>query len=187
MCLEKYRQNVKWYRLDKEDCFLPVFYSHLMETLFSGEKIKDVSCIDMLKGLQNIDEDYVLLNAQIVQDAFMVFGESKKKIYLVLDDFHNVKNNLAVADTVRYLAMNLPECFSIVVTSRTETGIIGAWDFTGRSRGVKILPLRTGAKDSDWYRGTADAIRQNIDFIQQNPADQVMSTKIGRASCRERV
>lgn len=25
MCLEKYRQNVKWYRLDKEDCFLPVF------------------------------------------------------------------------------------------------------------------------------------------------------------------
>ncbi|ASS41574.1 hypothetical protein AXF21_06640 [Eubacterium minutum ATCC 700079] len=125
MCLEKYRQNVKWYRLDKEDCFLPVFYSHLMETLFSGEKIKDVSCIDMLKGLQNIDEDYILLNAQIVQDAFMVFGEFKKKIYLVLDDFHNVKNNLAVADTVRYLAMNLPECFSIVVTSRTETGIIG--------------------------------------------------------------
>lgn len=49
-----------------------------------------------------------------------------------------------------------------------------AWDFTGRSRGVKILPPRTGAKDSDWYRGTADAIRQNIDFIQQNPADQVI-------------
>lgn len=49
-----------------------------------------------------------------------------------------------------------------------------AWDFTGRSRGVKILPPRTGAKDSDWYRGTADAIRQHIDFIQQNPADQVI-------------
>ena len=49
-----------------------------------------------------------------------------------------------------------------------------AWDFTGRSRGVKILPPHTGEKDSDWYQGTADAIRQNLDFIEKNPADQVI-------------
>lgn len=49
-----------------------------------------------------------------------------------------------------------------------------AWDFTGRTRGVKILPPRTGEKDSDWYRGTADAVRQNIDFIQANPSEQVV-------------
>jgi len=49
-----------------------------------------------------------------------------------------------------------------------------AWDFTGRTRGVKILPPRTGEKDSDWYKGTADAIRQNIDFIQANPSEQVV-------------
>ena len=49
-----------------------------------------------------------------------------------------------------------------------------AWDFTGRTRGVKILPPRTGEKDSDWYQGTADAIRQNIDFIKDNPSEQVV-------------
>lgn len=49
-----------------------------------------------------------------------------------------------------------------------------AWDFTGRTRGIKILPPRTGEKDSDWYKGTADAIRQNIDFILANPSDQVV-------------
>ncbi len=49
-----------------------------------------------------------------------------------------------------------------------------AWDFTGRTRGVKILPPRTGERDSDWYRGTADAIRQNIDFIRANPSDQLV-------------
>ncbi|MCW5201211.1 NTP transferase domain-containing protein, partial [Desulfobulbus sp. F4] len=49
-----------------------------------------------------------------------------------------------------------------------------AWDFTGRSRGVEILPPRTGEKDSDWYKGTADAIRQNIDFIKANPSEQVV-------------
>src|SRR3989339_641021 len=41
-----------------------------------------------------------------------------------------------------------------------------AWDFTGRTRGVTILPPRTGAQDSHWYKGTADAGRQKLDFIR---------------------
>ncbi len=49
-----------------------------------------------------------------------------------------------------------------------------AWDFTGRTRGVKILPPRTGEKESDWYKGTADAIRQNIDFIEANPSQETV-------------
>ncbi|MBU0480223.1 MAG: NTP transferase domain-containing protein [Proteobacteria bacterium] len=49
-----------------------------------------------------------------------------------------------------------------------------AWDFTGRSRGVKILPPRTGSKDSDWYKGTADAVRQNIDFLKSHPSSEVL-------------
>jgi glucose-1-phosphate adenylyltransferase len=49
-----------------------------------------------------------------------------------------------------------------------------AWDFTGRSRGVKILPPRTGSSDSDWYRGTADAVRQNIDFLMAHPSREVV-------------
>ena len=48
------------------------------------------------------------------------------------------------------------------------------WDFTGRSRGVKILPPRTGSLDSDWYKGTADAVRQNIDFIRAHPSKEVL-------------
>ena len=49
-----------------------------------------------------------------------------------------------------------------------------AWDFTGRTRGVKILPPRTGEKESDWYKGTADAIRQNIDFLKANPSEEIL-------------
>ena len=49
-----------------------------------------------------------------------------------------------------------------------------AWDFTGRSRGVKILPPRTGAKDSHWYKGTADAVRQNMDFIKSHPSKEIL-------------
>lgn len=56
--------------------------------------------------------------------------------------------------------------------SHIETG--ASWDFVGRTRGIKILPPRTGHKDSDWYKGTADAVRQNIDFIESRPSRQVL-------------
>ncbi len=53
-------------------------------------------------------------------------------------------------------------------------GTGAAWDLAGRSRGVKILPPRTGSQDSDWYKGTADAVRQNIDFIKAHPSREVL-------------
>ena len=41
-----------------------------------------------------------------------------------------------------------------------------AWDLTGRTRGITILPPpNRKKKDSDWYKGTADALRQNLDFL----------------------
>lgn len=43
-----------------------------------------------------------------------------------------------------------------------------AWGFLGRTRGLKILPPHTGEKDSDWYRGTADAVRQNMNYVMNN-------------------
>jgi len=49
-----------------------------------------------------------------------------------------------------------------------------AWDFLGRMRGAKILPPRTGEKDSDWYKGTADAIRQNMDYVHSHDPERVM-------------
>lgn len=56
----------------------------------------------------------------------------------------------------------------------SHLGLGEPWDFTGRSRGVSILPPRTGEKESDWYQGTADAVRRNIDFLQANPSDEVV-------------
>ncbi|HSH14131.1 MAG TPA: sugar phosphate nucleotidyltransferase, partial [Desulfurivibrionaceae bacterium] len=48
------------------------------------------------------------------------------------------------------------------------------WDMSGRTRGVKVLPPRTGSHDSDWYQGTADAVRQNLDFLKGHPSTEVV-------------
>jgi glucose-1-phosphate adenylyltransferase len=48
------------------------------------------------------------------------------------------------------------------------------WDLMGRERGVKILPPHTGGQDADWYKGTADAIYQNLGFIEDHRPDKVL-------------
>lgn len=49
-----------------------------------------------------------------------------------------------------------------------------AWDFEGRNRGIKVLPPHTGEKDSDWYKGTADALRQNLDFLTRYDPEEIL-------------
>lgn len=49
-----------------------------------------------------------------------------------------------------------------------------AWDLAGRTRGVSILPPKTGEKDWDWYRGTADAVRQNLAFVSSGSCREVL-------------
>ena len=41
------------------------------------------------------------------------------------------------------------------------------WDMVGRRRGLYILPPFRGHEASDWYKGTADAVYQNLEFIRR--------------------
>lgn len=55
-----------------------------------------------------------------------------------------------------------------------HVGTGASWDFIGRKRGAFILPPSKGTISSDWYRGTADAIYQNLDFIDSYNPDRVL-------------
>ncbi|HTU02751.1 MAG TPA: sugar phosphate nucleotidyltransferase, partial [Candidatus Sulfotelmatobacter sp.] len=41
------------------------------------------------------------------------------------------------------------------------------WDYVGRARELRILTPFKGMVDSDWYKGTADALYQNLGFIER--------------------
>lgn len=56
----------------------------------------------------------------------------------------------------------------------THIGNGASWDMTGRRRQVTLLPPSTGQKNSDWYKGTADAVARNLDFIYENSPDLVL-------------
>ena len=48
------------------------------------------------------------------------------------------------------------------------------WGLDRVRGGLSLLPPYQGKKHSDWYKGTANAIFQNIDFIRQYDADYVL-------------
>ncbi len=48
------------------------------------------------------------------------------------------------------------------------------WDLFGRTRLVEILPPKTGEEISDWYKGTSDAVYQNLEFIKDFSPELVL-------------
>ncbi len=48
------------------------------------------------------------------------------------------------------------------------------WDFIGEDRFCSILPPHQGTEASDWYKGTADAVWQNIDYLRSLKVDRVI-------------
>lgn len=41
-----------------------------------------------------------------------------------------------------------------------------AWDLAGRTASLSVLPPSLGSTSADWYRGTADAIYQNLSYLR---------------------
>lgn len=50
-----------------------------------------------------------------------------------------------------------------------------AWDLVGAAREVRFLPPYLGSESDDWYRGPADALYQNLDFIERLAPDDVLA------------
>src|SRR5436190_21476804 len=53
-------------------------------------------------------------------------------------------------------------------------GIGRPWDLDRSHRGVRLLQPFQGRRNSDWYRGTADAVRQNLPFLADWRPDLVV-------------
>ncbi|CAM2974634.1 glucose-1-phosphate adenylyltransferase [Paenibacillus sediminis] len=67
-------------------------------------------------------------------------------------------------DTVGVLTQYHPQVLNRYI------GIGKPWDLDRKEGGISILPPFIKQRGGDWYRGTADAIYQNMDFIEEyNP------------------
>ncbi|MBQ5601673.1 MAG: NTP transferase domain-containing protein, partial [Clostridia bacterium] len=71
-------------------------------------------------------------------------------------------------DTVGVLTQYQP----LVLNDYVGNGL--PWDLDRTYGGVKILPPYQGQKKADWYKGTANAIYQNLAFINQFDPEYVI-------------
>lgn len=71
-------------------------------------------------------------------------------------------------DTVGVLTQYQPQVLNSYI------GIGSPWDLDRRDGGVTILQPYVGAKGGRWYRGTANAIYENMDFIDKYNAEYVL-------------
>ena len=124
--------------------------------------------------MSNSEDTLVLLLAGGVGTRLNILVKTRAKpavpfagLYRIIDfSLSNVMNS-----GMKYVGV-LTQYKPMSLMRHLATG--AAWDFTGRSRGVKILPPSTGFRDSDWYKGTADAIRQNLNFVRAHPSREIL-------------
>lgn len=55
-----------------------------------------------------------------------------------------------------------------------HVGIGRPWDYNGRTRELSFLPPYEGTSAHDWYRGTADAVFQNLHYIARHRPRDVL-------------
>jgi glucose-1-phosphate adenylyltransferase len=53
-------------------------------------------------------------------------------------------------------------------------GTGAAWDMIGRYRGVSVLPPFIDSEQNDWYRGSADAVYRNLDFVRYHDPEEIL-------------
>ena len=53
-------------------------------------------------------------------------------------------------------------------------GTGAAWDMIGRYRGISILPPFKDYENPHWYRGSADAVYQNLDFVRYHDPAEIL-------------
>jgi glucose-1-phosphate adenylyltransferase len=96
--------------------------------------------------------------------AAVLFGGSYRMIDFALTNLANTEAIENVGILSQYRPSSLID----------HVGIGLPWDFVGTKRGVRFLPPYIGPDHSDWYRGTADALFQNIDFLDLHRPDDVL-------------
>ncbi|QQG64766.1 glucose-1-phosphate adenylyltransferase family protein [Desulfobulbus oligotrophicus] len=79
-------------------------------------------------------------------------------------------SNLLQSGIERVAILSQYRSYSLI----NHIGTGAAWDMIGRNRGISILPPFKDYDNSYWYRGSADAVYQNLDFIQYHDPSVIL-------------
>ncbi len=79
-------------------------------------------------------------------------------------------SNLMNSDIEQVAILSQYRSYSLI----NHIGTGAAWDMIGRYRHISILPPFLGTEATDWYRGSADAIFKNLDFVHYHQPEEIL-------------
>ena len=107
-------------------------------------------------------DELLCLTERRPKAALPIFGSYRIIDFVLSNMMHSGVNNVGVLSQYRPYSL------------MRHIGTGEHWDFIGRKRGVRILPPYRGFKESDWYKGTADAVYQNVSYLQEYNPEYVL-------------
>ena len=107
-------------------------------------------------------------------DELSVFTQYRPKSALPLGGLYRVidfpLSNLMNSGIENVGVLSQYRSFSLI----NHLGNGAAWDMVGRNRSLTILPPFKGLEGSGWYRGNADAVFQNLEFLLSYQPEYVL-------------
>ncbi len=126
-------------------------------------KYKPTSTLAMILAGGRVDELNVLTHYR--PKSAVPFGG----VYRIIDF---ALSNLMRSGLELVAILSQFRSFSLI----NHIGIGAAWDMVGRYRGVSILPPSPSSDyvSTSWYKGSADAVFKNVDFIEYHEPEEVL-------------
>ncbi len=106
--------------------------------------------------------DYGVLTQNRAKGA-LTFGGNYRIIDFALSNLVNAGIE-QIGLIIQYLPASLIE----------HVGVGKPWDLDGYGRTLKIMPPFVGVEKTIWYKGTADAIYQNLNFVRDQKPEHVV-------------
>src|SRR5262245_51797288 len=119
------------------------------------------------------------------RELAMILAGGKGDRLMVLSE-KRTKPAVPFAGKYRIIDFTLSNCvnsgiFNVAVLTQyrprslhEHIGLGKPWDLDRRQGGIHLLQPYLGRGSSNWYRGTADAVYQNLNFIWDQDVDQVL-------------
>jgi len=121
--------------------------------------MRDVMALVLAGGRMS---DYGVLTQNRAKGA-LTFAGSYRVIDFALSNLVNADIN-QIGIIIQYLPASLIE----------HVGVGQPWDLNGYGRMLKIMPPFVGMEKTIWYKGTADAIYQNLNFVDDSKSQDVI-------------
>src|SRR5262245_44601373 len=121
--------------------------------------MRDVMALVLAGGKMG---DYGVLTQNRAKGA-LTFAGTYRIIDFALSNLVNAQIS-QIGIIIQYLPASLIE----------HVGVGQPWDLNGYGRMLKIMPPFVGMEKTIWYKGTADAIFQNLNFVRDAKPEHVV-------------